>query len=162
MAETADRPGESNLATELPSKHLPAVPYRDLPDAVAIWKIIGASAIITATAMGSGEFIVWPLIVSQVGFTIFWAAILGFFFQYILNMEIERYALATGETAVTGFARLWRHWGIFFILCAILPNMWAGWATGAATYQHQFSSSDTDRALCRLCQCSALLLRVTF
>jgi hypothetical protein len=134
MTEVTDQPrDDGNLATELPSRWIPAVPYRDLPDAVPIWKIIGASAIITATAMGSGEFIIWPLIVSQVGFTIFWAAILGFFFQYILNMEIERYALVTGETAVTGFARLWRHWGIFFILCAILPNMWAGWATGAAT-----------------------------
>jgi hypothetical protein len=27
-------------------------------------------------------------------------------------MEIERYTLATGETAVTGFNRLWRHWGL--------------------------------------------------
>jgi Mn2+/Fe2+ NRAMP family transporter len=133
--DTAHHPGGggSALATELPSKWLPGVPYRDLPDAVPIWKIIGASAIISATAMGSGEFIIWPLIVSQVGFTIFWAAILAFFFQYIMNMEIERYALVTGETAVTGFARLWRHWGIFFIICAILPNMWAGWATGAST-----------------------------
>src|ERR671915_634127 len=134
MTEVTDQPREDgNLATELPDKWLPAVPYRDLPDAVPIWKIIGASAIISATAMGSGEFVLWPLIVSQVGFVIFWAAILGFFFQYVINMEIERYALVTGETAVTGFARLWRHWGFFFILCAILPNMWAGWATGAAT-----------------------------
>lgn len=124
---------EAQLAPELPGKWLPAVPYRDLPDAVPLWKIIGASAIITATAMGSGEFILWPLIVSQVGFTIFWAAILGFFFQYVLNMEIERYALVTGETAVTGFARLWRHWGLIFILFAIVPNFWPGWATGSAT-----------------------------
>jgi hypothetical protein len=133
MTEVTDRPGDGNLATELPSKWLPAVPYRDLPNAVPIWKIIGASAIISATAMGSGEFVLWPLIVSQVGFTIFWAAILGFFFQYVINMEIERYALVTGETAVTGFARLWRHWGLFFMLCAIVPNFWPGWATGSAT-----------------------------
>jgi hypothetical protein len=131
MAEATKREGE--LATELPSKWLPAVEYKDIPEPVPIWKIIGASAIITATAMGSGEFILWPLLVSQVGFTIFWAAILGFFFQWILNMEIERYALVTGETAVTGFARLWRHWGLIFILFALLPNLWPGWATGAST-----------------------------
>jgi hypothetical protein len=107
MAEVTHRPeDDANLATELPDKWLPAVPYRDLPDAVPLWRIIGASAIISATAMGSGEYVLWPLIVSQVGFTIFWACILGFFFQWILNMEIERYALVTGETAVTGFARL--------------------------------------------------------
>jgi Mn2+/Fe2+ NRAMP family transporter len=133
MADATDRPGDGNLATELPSKWLPAVPYRDLPETVPIWKIIGASVIISATAMGSGEYVLWPLIVSQVGFTIFWAAILGFFFQWILNMEIERYALVTGETAVTGFARLWRHWGLIFILFALLPNLWPGWATGAST-----------------------------
>lgn len=78
MAETTGRPAEGNLATELPSKWIPGVPYRDLPNAVPKWKIIGASAIISATAMGSGEFITWPLIVSQVDFTIVWAAILGF------------------------------------------------------------------------------------
>jgi hypothetical protein len=133
MAEATDRPGDGNLATELPSKHLPAVEYRDLPEPVSVWKIVGASAIISATALGSGEFILWPLIVSQVGFTIFWAAILGFFFQFILNMEIERYALVTGETAVTGFARLWRHWGLIFIIMALVPNLWPGWATGSST-----------------------------
>jgi hypothetical protein len=48
-------------------------------------------------------------------------------------MEIERYTLATGETAVTGFTRFWMPWGIFFILGAILPNAWPGWATSGAT-----------------------------
>jgi hypothetical protein len=131
MAEATVREGER--ATELPDKWLPGVEYKDIPEPVSVWKIVGASAIITATAMGSGEFILWPLIVSQVGFTVFWAAILGFFFQWILNMEIERYALVTGETAVTGFARLWRHWGLIFILMALLPNLWPGWATGSST-----------------------------
>jgi Amino acid permease len=131
MAETTVREGER--ATELPDKWLPGVEYKDIPEPVSVWKIVGASAIITATAMGSGEFIIWPYIVSQVGFTVFWACILGFFFQWILNMEIERYALVTGETAVTGFARLWRHWGLIFILFALTPNLWPGWATGAST-----------------------------
>jgi hypothetical protein len=31
--------------------------------------------------------------------------------QYFLNMEIERYTLATGETALTGCGRYRRHWG---------------------------------------------------
>jgi len=31
--------------------------------------------------------------------------------QFFINMEIERYTLATGETALTGFSRYWRHWG---------------------------------------------------
>jgi hypothetical protein len=57
MADTTERRGE--LATELPSKYLPAVEYRDLPEPVPVTKIIGASVILLATAIGSGELIIW-------------------------------------------------------------------------------------------------------
>ena len=53
--------------------------------------------------------------------------------QYFLNMEIERYTLATGETAVAGFVRFWKPWGVLFCLFTILPNMWPGWATSGVT-----------------------------
>jgi hypothetical protein len=48
-------------------------------------------------------------------------------------MEIERYTLATGETVLTGFNRLGRHWGLAFVLMAMLANLWPGWVTSAAT-----------------------------
>jgi hypothetical protein len=48
-------------------------------------------------------------------------------------MEIERYTLATGETAVTGFTRLWKHWGWLFVVMTIVPWAWPGWATGGST-----------------------------
>jgi hypothetical protein len=32
--------------------------------------------------------------------------------QFFINMEIERYTLATGETAITGFSRFWKPWGL--------------------------------------------------
>src|SRR5919107_21621 len=48
-------------------------------------------------------------------------------------MEIERYTLATGETALTGFSRFWRHWGLVFAVMTFLANLWPGWATSSAT-----------------------------
>ena len=48
-------------------------------------------------------------------------------------MEIERYTLATGETALTGFSRFWRHWGLVFALMTFFANLWPGWATSSAT-----------------------------
>jgi hypothetical protein len=48
-------------------------------------------------------------------------------------MEIERYTLATGETAIGSFQRLWRPWGGILAAGAILATMWPGWATSAAT-----------------------------
>ena len=53
--------------------------------------------------------------------------------QYFLNMEIERYTLATGETALTGFSRYWRHWGLVFAILAYFANIWPGWVTSSAT-----------------------------
>src|ERR687889_494097 len=74
-----------------------------------------------------------PYITTQAGVGLLWLATLGFLAQYFLNMEIERYTLATGETAVTGFSRFWKPWGIVFALGAILPNAFPGWAASAAT-----------------------------
>ena len=82
---------------ELPSKHLPAVETRDLPEPVPFRKVVGASVIILATAIGSGEFVLWPYITSQVGLVFMWAAIVGFLIQFFINMEVERYTLATGR-----------------------------------------------------------------
>ena len=118
---------------ELPSKHLPAVETRDLPEPLPLRKVAGASVILLATAIGSGEFVLWPYITSQVGLVFIWAAVVGFLIQFFINMEVERYTLATGETAVTGFARFWKPWWALFIVMALCQNFWPGWATGAAT-----------------------------
>ena len=131
MADVPERSGQ--IAPELPTKNLPGVEYRDLPEPASLRRYMGASVILAATAMGSGELIIWPFITTQVGIGILWFMAIGFTAQYFLNMEIERYTLATGETAVTGFTRFWMPWGIFFILGAILPNAWPGWATSGAT-----------------------------
>ena len=62
-----------------------------------------------------------------------WAAVVAVAIQFFINMEVERYTLATGETAITGFTRLWRPWWFLFVIMAVVPNVWPGLATGAAT-----------------------------
>jgi Mn2+/Fe2+ NRAMP family transporter len=126
-------PENGRLASELPSKYLPAVPYRDLPEPRSLKNYLGASVIIAATALGSGELILWPYITSQVGLALVWLSVVGITMQFFLNMEIERYTLVTGETAVTGFSRMWLPWGIVFICGAVLPNIVPGWASTGAT-----------------------------
>ena len=117
---------------QLPSKHLPAVEYRDLPDPIPLRKAIGASVVLLATALGAGEFILWPYITQQVGPGLLWLAVVAFTLSLFIYMEIERYTLATGETAVTGFMRLWKPWGLIFVIGAVLAYMWPGWATSSA------------------------------
>ena len=131
--EPTGRADGSNIATEIPSKHLPAVEYADLPEPLPMKKVIGPSVLLLAGAIGSGEFVLWPYITSQVGLALVWLTLLGVLTQYFLNMEIERYTLATGETAVTGFTRLWKPWGLLFIVMTVVPWAWPGWATGGTT-----------------------------
>ena len=96
-------------------------------------RVIGPSVLLLAGAIGSGEYVLWPYITAQVGLALVWLTVLGVLTQYFLNMEIERYTLATGETAVTGFTRLWKPWGVLFIVMAVGAWMWPGWATGGTT-----------------------------
>ncbi|MGH2828161.1 MAG: Nramp family divalent metal transporter [Actinomycetota bacterium] len=121
------------LAKELPSKYLPGVGYRDLPEPLPLRKVVGPSVVLLAVSIGSGEFVLWPFITSRMGTGILWIAAIGILTQYFINMEIERYTLATGETAVTGFTRLWNHWSWLFIIFTAGAWVWPGWATGATT-----------------------------
>ena len=125
--------GTAGTATEIPSKHLPPVAYTDLPEPLPMKHVIGPSVLLLAGAIGSGEYVLWPYITSQVGLALVWLVVLGVGTQYFLNMEIERYTLATGETAVTGFTRMWKPWGLLFIVMTVVPWAWPGWATGGTT-----------------------------
>jgi hypothetical protein len=121
-------------ADRFPTKYLPPVRVRDLPDPPrSTWKIIGPGVIAAGVGLASGEFILYPYIASQVGLVFLWAAIVGLVTQWFLNMEIERYTLATGETALTGFSRFWRHWGLVFAILTYFANLWPGWVTSSAT-----------------------------
>ncbi|KAA3614235.1 MAG: hypothetical protein DWQ01_00605 [Planctomycetota bacterium] len=115
-----------------PDKVLPAPARKDLPPPVRLRRMLGPGVILVGLSLGSGEFVLWPYLTSQWGFAVFWACVIGVTVQFFLNMEIERYTLATGESAVTGFFRLSRIFGPVFLLCATLPWIWPGWATGGA------------------------------
>jgi hypothetical protein len=130
------RPGgrPTSVVDLFPTKHLPAPSVRDMPEPPSRFrKVIGPGIIAAGVGMASGEFILYPYIASQVGLVFVWAAFVGLATQYFLNMEIERYTLATGETALTGFSRYWRHWGLVFAILAYFANIWPGWATSSAT-----------------------------
>lgn len=133
MNDAIAQPGERLVPDEvIPHRNLPPLRYRDLPEPVSWRKMVGPSIILAGLALGSGEFIIWPHIVYKAGFVFFWGCMLGVLTQYFLNMEIERWTLATGESAITGFCRLWKPWAIVMLALNIIPWAWPGWATGAA------------------------------
>ena len=131
---TEVRRTESRDWQVLPTRTLPMPKTADLPEPpTTIWRIIGPGLVGAGVGLASGEFILWPYISAQVGLAFVWGAMVGVVVQWFLNMEIERYTLATGETALTGFNRHWKHWGIFFVAMTYFANLWPGWATSSAT-----------------------------
>jgi hypothetical protein len=140
-----------DFAPEPPSRNLPPMPYKDMPEPLSLGKILGPSVILAGLGVGSGEYILWPFIASNAGLGAIWMAFIGVTLQYFLNMEIERWTLATGETAVVGFARFWKPWGIIFCFFVTVPNMWPGWATaGATTFTYIFGGTPSTIAIIAL------------
>ncbi|OGD90253.1 hypothetical protein A3D07_04215 [Candidatus Curtissbacteria bacterium RIFCSPHIGHO2_02_FULL_42_15] len=99
-------------------------PFPDPPS--SFLKILGPSFIILGLGLGSGEIILWPYLVSNFGLGIIWGAILGISFQFVINMEIERYALIRGESIFVGFARMARFLPIWFVFSTFIGFGWPG------------------------------------
>ena len=116
------------------ARHLPVLEVRDLPPPPTSYRrLIGPGVVAAGVGLASGEFVLWPYIASQVGLVLLWGAGVGIATQWFLNMEIERYTLATGETALTGFSRFGKHWGLVFLVMIYFANLWPGWVTASAT-----------------------------
>lgn len=129
-ADSADAEGSS--AAPVPRGALPPLRPRNLPLPIPLRQMIGPSIMLAGLALGSGEFVIWPFLTYKSGFVFFWACLIGVITQFFVNMEITRWALATGESVVTGFARLSKHWAGIFLFLNIVPWMIPAWATGAS------------------------------
>ncbi|EKE05757.1 MAG: hypothetical protein ACD_19C00182G0085 [uncultured bacterium] len=97
-----------------------------LPNTPRLRALLGPSFILLGLGLGSGELILWPYLTSNWGMGIIWGAILGVTFQFFINMEIERYTLARGESVFVGFARRNKNLAYWFILSTFLAWIWPG------------------------------------
>jgi hypothetical protein len=82
--------GGGRYSEDIPSGVLGPVPIKDLPEPLPLRKVLGPGVILLATALGSGEYVLWPFIASHIGLTILWAAIVAIAIQFFINMEVER------------------------------------------------------------------------
>ncbi|KKP47496.1 MAG: hypothetical protein UR39_C0004G0034 [Candidatus Woesebacteria bacterium GW2011_GWA1_33_30] len=98
----------------------------NLPKAPKFKNLIGPSFILLGLGLGSGELILWPYLTANWGMGIIWGAILGVTFQFFINMEIERYALARGESVFVGFARKMKVLPFWFIFSTFICWIWPG------------------------------------
>lgn len=118
---------------------LPDWTVSDLPAPPAfnrrnLLKVIGPGAILLATSIGGGEWLVGPAAGVRFGTGVMWIATIAIGLQLIFNLEGIRYTLYTGEPIYAGFMRL-------------KPGS-AFW--GASTASSPYSSWAGRRSRCRL------------
>ena len=97
--------------------------------------IIGPGAIILGASIGSGEWLLGPATFVKYGLALLWVTTLAVFFQTVLNTEVIRYTLYTGEPAFTGFMRTKPHstfWAWVYAILFFLQTGWPGWAGASA------------------------------
>jgi Mn2+/Fe2+ NRAMP family transporter len=100
-----------------------------------ILAVIGPGAILLGSAIGSGEWLVGPAAFVKYGLTLLWVSGIAIFLQTVLNTELVRYTLYTGEPAVIGFMRTKPHarfWAVFYTLLYLAQTGWPAWAGAAA------------------------------
>ncbi len=86
-------------------------PYRLDPEDVAepprslsaILRRIGPGMILCASIVGSGELIATTALGAQVGYTALWVILLSCFIKPVVQAEMGRYTIATGETGLAAF-----------------------------------------------------------
>ena len=97
--------------------------------------VIGPGAIILGLSIGSGEWLIGPAAFVKYGLSLLWVTGVAVFFQTVLNTELMRYTLYTGEPAVTGFMRTRpssTFWAWFYVALYFLHIGWPAWAANAA------------------------------
>ncbi len=119
---------------KLKKMNLKELEKKEFPPPLPLRKLIGPSFILLGLGLGSGELILWPYLSANYGLGIIWGALLGITFQFFINMEIERYVLATGESVFVGLARKLKEIApVWFILSTLIPWMWPGIIASSAT-----------------------------
>jgi hypothetical protein len=98
-------------------------------------RTIGPGAIMAATSVGGGEWLVGPAVAVKYTSAIFLIATVAICLQVVFNIEAIRYTIYTGEPIYGGFMRLKpgpRFWAAFYSVLGFLQVAWPALAGSAA------------------------------
>src|SRR5687768_16002952 len=105
------------------------------PRSLSFLKLAGPGLVVAATGIGSGDVVAATVGGARYGVMLLWAIAVGAFFKYVLNEGIARWQLATGKTALEGWAEYlpaWVKWyfGIYLVLWTVFVSAALTNATG--------------------------------
>lgn len=85
-----------------------------------VLQAIGPGIVVLGGSIGTGEWLMGPAVTVKFQGQMLWIATLAILLQSMLNCEVVRYALATGEPIFTGYLRSRpgpRFWSIIYLMC---------------------------------------------
>jgi hypothetical protein len=123
------------------TRELPAWRQGDLPHPPAssfrnAVRVIGLGTILLGLSLGAGDWLLGPAVAVSHGPTLLWVCTLSVILQALLNTEMARYTLATGESIFIGFMRTPpgpRFWAWIYALLHLLQLGWPGWAAAGGS-----------------------------
>lgn len=104
----------------------------DLPKVPKLKYVVGPSAIMLGASLGSGETLFWPTLVARFGWALFALFLVAVFIHFVVNTELQRWTLATGESIFRAMERLHPTVPLALLLGGFLSLGWPGWAASAA------------------------------
>ena len=145
-AGPATKTGVSDATVQI-GVNRPPLPLMDLPTPEEVFHkpkiggkeiitcVLGPSMIALGAALGSGEWVLGPLMFGKYGFMgLGWLITISAVLQTAYNMENGRYTLATGEVPIVGYTRTPpspNFWVVVTLLVIYVGWIWGGWASAA-------------------------------
>jgi len=105
------------------------------PTSFSFLKLAGPGLIVAASGIGSGDVVSATVGGANYGVVLLWAIVVGAFFKFVLNEGIARFQLATGLTALEGWAEYLPAWvkayfGVYLIFWTVAVSAALTNATG--------------------------------
>jgi Mn2+/Fe2+ NRAMP family transporter len=105
------------------------------PASFSFLKLAGPGLVVAATGIGSGDVVSATVGGARYGVVLLWAILAGAFFKFVLSEGIARWQLATGKTALEGWADHlppWVKWyfGAYLIIWTVAVSAALTNATG--------------------------------
>ena len=102
---------------------------------VSVLKLAGPGLVVAATGIGSGDVVSATVAGANYGVVLLWAIAVGAFFKFVLNEGIARWQLATGTTALEGWAEHLPPWvtiyfGVYLVVWTVAVSAALTNATG--------------------------------
>jgi hypothetical protein len=120
---------------------LPPWRHGDLPhpppfSSANLARVLGPGGLMLGLSIGAADWLLGPAVALTHGPGLLWLATASILLQALVNTEMARYTLATGESIFAGFMRTWpgpRFWGWVYAVSLLGQVAWPGWALGAGS-----------------------------